>query len=487
MNLINDEEVKNENNKTTKMIMMAIIALIVILVIASVVIIYLIMDVNKNTLKLNIDGKNTAFASDVFLFQDNETYISIKDFARLVGYEAYTGDHISEETTKCYIKNDNEEASFELNSNKIYKTVLTDTDNEYFNIEKPVIMKNNKLYVTEEGMEIASNTVIDYQAENMQITVYTLPTIIQSYVSTFPNSAVVDEKADYNNKKAVRYGMMVVMNNDKKYGVHSLEQGEIIGTKYKSIKFIESSQEFIVTTDDNKMGIMTATGKTKIQPVYDKIKQIDNNLKLYLVENAKLQGVINEYGNIVIHLEYEKIGIDTTQFTSNEIKNPYLLFDNCIPVNRDKKWGLFDKKGQRITQLEYDEFGCIAGTQSGKTNNNLLVIPKYEGIVVRKDKKYGIINSTGEELVPCVLDSVYSVTSAGQDSYYMVQGDKIIDVLEYIEKFVIQSEAREGYESNSNNETTEGTNEQPAEQTNQEGIDPYAGATDMGEPAVENQ
>lgn len=463
MNLLENEEINN-NNKKTKTIMTIIIVMIVLLLILSLGILYLMYDIQKNTLKLNIDGVSKNFSSDMFLFEEDDIYVSIKDFAKLIGYEAYNGDHRSEDTTKCYIKNSNEEASFELNSNKIYKTLLSGNDNEYFNIEKPVKMHNNKLYVVMKGMQIGGNCAIGYDESNKQLTVYTLPFLTTHYTSQFANSAIADEKADYSNKKALLYNMIVVANEDKKYGVYSLEKQEIIGTKYISIKFVESSQEFLVTADDGKMGIMSSDGTTKIQPVYDEIKQIDKDLKLYLVENNRKQGVINQNGNIVVYLEFDKIGVDTTQFASNEIKNQYLLFDNCIPVQRDKKWGLYDKTGKQITQIKYDELGCVAGTQSNKSSNNLLIIPKYEGIVVREDKKYGVINSVGKELVPSVLDSIYSITTAGQDSFYMIQGEKTIDLIDYIERFVLKTDTNQN--TNTNTTNTDNTNQNNIKQTN---------------------
>jgi len=437
MNLLENEEL-NAKNKKSKTIMMIIIVCIILLVFLCIGIVYLMYDVKSNMTKVTINGKQIAsFSEDMFLFEDDTIYISIRDFAKLVGYEVYNGDHTSEDVTKGYIQNEYEEASYTLNSNKIYKTLLSETDNEYYNLEKPIKMQNNKLYMSVEGMQIAATCVIAYDEENKQFTVYTLPYLATFYTGKFNDSAIGDEKADFSNQKALLYDMIVVKNANGKYGVRSLDNKEIIGTKYASIKFIESTKEFVVTTDDKKMGILSSTGATKIQPDYDEIKQIDKDLNYYLIKNNNKYGVINRNGNVVIHLEYDQIGIDTTQFASNNIKNQYLLFDNCIPVQRDKKWGIFDKNGKQIVPMQYDELGCISGTQSGKSNNNLLIIPEYEAIVVgvtEKDKKYGIINSLGEVLIPCVLDSIYSITSSGQDSYYMVQKENTVEVLGWLER-----------------------------------------------------
>ena len=465
MNLLENEQ-QFEKNKKTKTIMIIIIVSIILLLIISVGLIYLIYSIQQNMMKLTIDTKQIAtFSDEMFLIEDDTIYISIKDFAPLVGYEAQNGDHKSEDKTKGYITNDYEEASFTLNSNKIYKTLLSGTDNEYYNLEKEIKMVNDKLYMSLEGVQIAATCTISYNKRNNQFTVYTLPYLVKYYTAKNKDIAIED---NFNNQKALLYQMMIVNNDNEKYGVRSLKTGkEIIGTKYESIEFVESTKDFIVTTDDRKVGILAADGSTKIQPEYDDIKQIDKDLNLYFVKNNSKYGVINQNGNIVIYLEYDKIGIDTTQYASNNIKNQYLLFDNCIAVQRDKKWGFFDKTGKQLTPIEYDNIGCVAGAQNNITSNNLLVIPKYEAIVIGKEKKYGIINSKGKELIPCVLDSLYSITSSGQDTYYMVQGEVRYDVIEYLEKYVfktIETSINMNTETNTTANVT--TNEVTSAETN---------------------
>ena len=434
MNLLETEQL-NEKNRKSKMIMSIIIVCIILLLILSLGLLYMIYDVKKNTTKLVVDTKQIAkFSDDLFIIEDDTIYVSIQDFAGLVGYESQNGDHISEGKTRGYVENDYEEASYTLNSNTLCKTLKSGTDNEYFDMKKPIKMINDKLYMSVDGVQIATTCAISYDNSNKQYTVYTLPYLSTYWTGKFADSAVGDKDADFSNQKALLYDMIVVKNSSDKYGVRGLNNEEIIGTKYASIKFIESTKEFIIKTDDGKMGILSSKGVTKIEPVYDSISQIDKNLNLYLVSNNKKYGVVNQTGNIIIFLEYDKIGVDLTQFRNNDIKNGCLLFDNCIPVQRDKKWGFFDKTGKQIVPVEYDGIGCILSTGSGSSQNNILVIPEYEAIVVQKDKSYGLIDSLGKELIPCRLDLFYSITNSGQNEYYMRQGEVEREVISWLEE-----------------------------------------------------
>ena len=421
MNLLENEEFIQKKKKS-KTIMTIIIVMIILLLITCGVLLYFMYEIQKNTLKLSIDNKSTNFDSDMFVFEGENIYINIKEFAILMGYETHNSeykDRYSEDTTKCYISDSNENASYILNSNTIYKKATNNEDYEYFELEEPVKYINDELYVIKEGMEIGANCFIQYNSNNNLINVISLQNIVNQYAAKFTNSAIADEKADFNNKKALRYGLVVVKSADEHYGVYNSKGQEIIGTKYSSISFKEDSQEFTVKTDEGKMGILSADGITKIEPNYDEIKQISKELNYYLVSNNKKYGIINQNGNIVAYLEYSQIGIDESKFPSNDIENPYILFDNCIPVKRDNKWGILDINGKQILPLEYDEIGCIAGTQNDKSNNNVLIIPQYEAIVVGKEKKYSIVNSLGEVYVPMVLNSVYSITTSGEDKFYM--------------------------------------------------------------------
>ena len=426
MNLLENEEV-NKRSKMSKVTMTIISIMILILVAVAIWLGLVISDLQKNMVKLTIDAKKVkSFTSQMFLFEDDTIYVSIKDFAPLVGYTVYKGDHKSENETMGYIQNSFEEASYTLNSNKIYKQLLTETDNEYYTIEKMVKMENDKLYMSLDGIQIATNSSIAYNESTKQFTVYTLPYLATYYAARNKDSVLLDEKVDYSNKKAILYKLVVVQNANKQYGVRSIDGTEIIGAKYKSIKFMESTQDFIVTSDDDKMGIMSSEGKTKISANYDEIRQIQKDLKLYLVRNDKKYGVINQNENIILHIEYDSIGIDISKYQtnytySNHEKNRYVLFKNCIPVEKNSKWGIFDISGRNLVPVEYDEIGCSKGSTNG-SKINLLMIPEYAAIVVRKGNQYGLVNYSGEVILNCVLDSFYIDIETGKALYKMEQG-----------------------------------------------------------------
>lgn len=436
MNLL-ENEVQVQKNKKAKIIMIIMAIAIVILIIISIVLAVQIGNIENSTLKLVINGKNMTFDSSIFRVENNQIYIKIRDFAELIGYTTYSGEYktrYTEDSTKCHIVNgtdvttSDEVASFVLNSSTIYKLVQSQSnkktyDYEYFEMEGPVISIDNELYAPMDGLATGTNSLISYSQSNNTITVQTLDYIVTAISAKIENAAYNVEEDDmlFNNKKALKNGLVVVISADGHYGVTDTNNKEIIGTKYASIEYSEGSGEFTVTTDEGLMGIISVDGTNKIDPNYTEIKQISKDLNYYLVKVNEKYGVINQNGNTVIFSEYDQIGIDESNFTSNHIDNPYVLFDYCIPVKQGNYWGVFNIEGDLVIPVEYTEMGCVGGAGRGVNNyNNVVIIPQYEALVMGDSEDYyAIISKEGAVYVQAVLDGVYSVTTSGVDTYYM--------------------------------------------------------------------
>lgn len=467
-----------EEQKNKKKLMTIISVLIVILLIIAIGLFVLINYLKAQQFKFIVDKQtisSSKYASDLFVFQNDEVYISLKDVSTIIGYKFYNGGYkqYTENTDKCYLECDNEVTTFERDSNKIYKTPTDDLDYTYYTLQEPIKRMNGKLYINSKDLGVSCNLQIQFNKETNRVIIYTLPYLVNYYTAQYTNSSLT---TSFNNQKALLYGLMVVQSIDNtdqyantrdiKYGINNLDNEEIVGMKYTNIEFIEGTQEFLVTTEENKVGLITADGDTRVLPQYDKLKQIDKDLNLYLATNGEKSGVIERNGKILIYLEYDQVGIDLTQFPTNDIKNKYILFDNAIPVKQNDKWGLYNIDGELILPIEYTSMGCVTRTSSNRSLNNVLVIPEIEGIVVgqemqeesRKTTYYGIYNSAGKELVRVCLENVYSVTTSGQEQYTMIYNGNTIDVIEYVREWVLPQES-EQVEAESTNTVNETANE----------------------------
>lgn len=462
MQMINSYGYSNQNNsnsKNKKILNLIIIGIVIVLLISAVLIvaIYYLNILQQKALKVYVDDKKISVKDDTFIIDNTgKIYVAIKDIASSLGYEAHNGEYkvYSEESTKCYVENDNETASFFLNSNKVCK-VAPNSKEEYkeYIITEPVKSENNKLYVISDGIKLGYNVRFDYNEQTNTINIQTLPYLVDLYNTSIKNLGYKGLSENFDNQKAILYDMYVVQNNKEQYGVINDKNNEIIGCKYEDMRFDENSKEFFVTNALSKVGIILAdgsnkvnieydeinsinkelyivknngkygiidkNGSTKVSVAYEDIKSLDSDLGLYIVKYNGKYGVINETDKQIIYWEYDEIGLDTKLYNTDKIENQYLLFENLIPVKRNNKWGIFDINGKEILPCEYDGFGCTPTGIKDKVVNNALIIPDCEAIVVKNDKKYGIINKNGEILVQYVLNAVYSTTNAGKNTYYM--------------------------------------------------------------------
>lgn len=432
MKIEDDDDYVYKQKKPHNKLITLISILIVLTIIIVIAIVVIMMQIEAKKLAVTVDGKKVEFTEDTFLFTEDtgDVYVSIKDIAPLVGYEAHNGEYKvnSEDTTKVYIEalNGTETTSFYQNS-KLINKVPPDSKEDYETVQigAPVTENNGKLYINAEGFAQGFNSVLKYDKENNKIIIQTLPYLVEYYTRNIASYGYDHLSEDFNNQKALVYGMIVASKEATgNYGVvDSRLNKEIIGPRYKEIKFIEGSEEFIITNSSKKVGIAHATGETKINVQYDDIKVLDSKRGYYLVESLSKFGVINASEELIIHIEYDQIGVDTSEFSSDNIGSQYVLYDKIIPVCLNEKWGLFDVEGNKIAEPEYDTIGCINDELTDKVVNNAMTLGDTKVIVVSKNKLYGGISTKGDMLLPLMFDYIYSITSGGETTYYMARGD----------------------------------------------------------------
>ncbi len=485
MNLL-DESFQNKKEDKTRKIAGIILIFIILIIIAIIAIMIYMSYLKKNTLKLQLNGVANENLKKLLVIEDDGTvYFPIKDVASYFGYESYNGEYNnkSEKINQCYVQNKNEIANFELNSNKIYKLDLTANNGnyEYYYASKPVKGMNGILYMSSDGIEQAFNISFNYNQETKRIDIYTLDYLVNSYKTQILDYGYSEIASDFASTKSILQNLLVVSNQSQKnkYGIIDVNGKVILEAKYDDIKYLPSIGEFMVTAD-KKVGIISKEGETKVNLAYDSIEIVDKDAELYVAKRNNKYGVIDFRGNTKIYIEYDEIGVDRNKFADNNIKNDYLLVDNLIPVRKDKLWGLFDKTGKQLVDFQYDSLGYIAS--SNKDAQNLLVIPDYNVIVVCKDKKYALVNASGEQIIRAVADDIYMTVESGQTKYYILANNTKIDAEEWLDRYTGTKSS-----DDTNDEKSSNTSNEENTQNNEENILNTENETNNNETPQENE
>lgn len=394
-------------------------------------------------MQITVNGQNkNEIEKLLYIPEDDNTklYIPIRAIAKYLNYNDFRGDYKikSEDSTKCYVKNENEIAMFTKDSDTLVKT-RGDSDYEYVKLEEKVLEKDGELYTTPSGIEKAFNTLFEYNANKKNINIYTMDYLNQMYASKLKiDGETVKLSEEYSDQKAIFEGLIIVIKNNN-YGVIDAESGNpILEFKYEDIKYLPATSDFLVKSN-NKYGVIGKDTSIKVRTVYDEIKIMDNQNGLYLVKQNNLYGVIDTKGKTIISPEYKQIGIDISKFTQNGIENQYVLLNKIIPVkNNQDLWGMFDIKGQLVKDFIFTGIGCSSSNLSKIANAYpAVVIPSYQVIIVEKDKHYNIITTSGEELIPTyVLETIYlkTNTETGENTFYMAynNNEKVMSVEEWL-------------------------------------------------------
>lgn len=454
MALYDEEEIRKEKENSKKIGRYIAISIIIVLISIFVLIgIIYYLTFNPNKITIYLDGKQNIELEEVLEVvadADGTTtiYAPIRTIASKFGYTSSNGDYTtpSEDKSSCHVISEKEIAIFNVNSNVIYKIdkTIETTEYEEVKIENDIIEKNGELHADEQGLEQGFNISISYNEQKKEIYIYTLDKVIETATSyAAKNNYTLDES--FVNQKAILDNMMVVINENELQGVIDFSTGkEILGIQYDEITYIPQKSVFLIKKNE-KVGMISKDGTTKISPKYDELTLIDNEYELYLAKNNGLSGVIDINEKIIIYLEYEQIGVeDISNYEQNGIKNGYLLLNKLIPVKQDEKWGFFiidvqNVNGEKtitsrqITNIEYENIGCISETNKSVVYN-LLLIEDYNVVVVGKNEKYTFMNLEGKEVLSCVFDDIYMEVSAGNKKYNMIYNNKIYNVIENLEK-----------------------------------------------------
>ncbi len=477
MNLINENEEKEQVEKKKKTLKI-IIGVIVALVFIAIAIVVFSTIKNKNTLKLQVNDKSASIPDGLFLMSDSKNlamengqiYISVRKLVSVLGggIEYYNDEYKNkgEDTTKCYIKTSNEYTSFLSNSSQIYKAVVYDepqetgntsnnitnqssskknneekqkiTEYEYFNIENGVRYINGEIYASQDAIKLGFNVIISYDQSQKQVKIYTLDAI-ETKVANVVKLAVIGDDCSYTNKKLLKYGLVLIRNNDGDYGIanyNNYQEGNyLVSCKYSNIRFCESTSTIVVTTSyDGKQGILKLDlvnkdkADTLIEPRYQVIKQMDESLDLYLIKENGRYGIIDISGdniNVVLKSEYQQIGIDG-DYLYSDMDNKYVINDKYIPVKIDDKWGIVSIQGKLLISPQYQGIGCNLGeTGSG---DGVIILPKLvNGVdaivflttVQEQTKLYSMVNVQTGAKIGIEANEIYSKYEDNQRNYYL--------------------------------------------------------------------
>lgn len=492
-----NEEIESRDRKRRAVMLSIILCGVCIALLFIMIIVISYKD--SITEKFFIDGKQVKFSNSLYKDINGVTYINVRTLSKSLGYSYTKGEYqqYNENEDSCYLQNDFEIVSLsagdesynkyiEISKNKptiAEIPVVSKNDSGYvenYRLENPVAFEEDTIYVPLDSISKMFNIKVSWQEYRKKI--FTLENRIIA-AQTAIGKKYTEMSGYYENLRAIIDGYVVVSKSEsdpKYYGVYSLNDNmETISLKYDDMTYIQNVGEFYITVENGTMGLLSADGGTIIAPSeFEKISLLDDDgeNQLYLVKKGEEYGVVSRKGEILIHAENDEIGLDEKSvsiYTLDDIRNPSVLFDACIPVKKDGKYGLFNKKGDQILNLSYEGFGYESEAKSKTAGNeqSVLLIPAsvgIKGIVVNYNDLYGIFDVTTEKLLlPCVYSKIYAITRNGKTTYYIEYNGASVNLQDYLKD---KDNGLNNVDENGNELKAKKTNNQTDIQTNGEVI-----------------
>ena len=464
----------DETNQKKKMLLMGIIVTVIIFAVVLVVLLILMAQESKKT-KIQFGDQiyktsTVEVTTEEGIYQEKSiqlgeekvpamlvdpqgnAYYNIETISKIAGYKynngAYGSDNIDETKDKCYIDNGGEYVNFFADTNEISKNIKAneqytgelkdlkekqnnseenvELDVESFTLEKPVILFEESLFASTEAINKGLNMMIIQNGNTMQF--YTIEALTSAYSSSLSQKGYT-LTSNFKNQRALCNNYAVV-GKDEEYRVVDLSTNkEVISLKYDTVEYVQSIGEFIVSSNSNFGMIKPGEASPTIKLEYDSIKLLDASRKLYIVEKNNKFGVVSAKGEDIIPTEYDQIGLSSVSaYKSQGITNKYIIAGECIPVMRNKTYGLYSVDGQLLASTRFTEIGCetpdkIIDNTSAMPTLTIPLSDNVTGIVFAMTNSaritsYGIITTKGTIVLNAYYTAIYYMQRNGNTTYY---------------------------------------------------------------------
>lgn len=259
------------------------------------------------------------------------------------------------------------------------------------NIEEKITIKNNCKKLNEKIMLVSKYgylfSDIFKTLDNKVIDLNENRVILNGTNITYDkdNKIILDKCFDgtcnvYNSEGNILFsGKNVSILNDKLFSqgynlnkkVLCDDKGNIISKKsYNAL--ISYSCDRIITIKDKKYGVIDSKGNIIIKPKYSYISKYNNGIAI--VKDYDGYMLIDTYGNVITKDKYDCIS----------------LYDDIYKVEKNKKSGILDSKGNEFIPVCYDYIGFFSDDLA----------------IVEINNKYGFINKHNELVINAIYDDV---------------------------------------------------------------------------------
>ena len=189
-----------------------------------------------------------------------------------------------------------------------------------------------------------------------------------------------------------------------------------------------TTKNYYASYKDNKWGVIDSTGNNVIDPSYK---------EMIIVPNSKIGVFICTYDvdyntgsyktkalndkNQEIFTQYDKI-----EPMQNIDKNGNVWYEkNVLKVQKNDKFGLIDLTGNEVIPIEYDEITVIRGIENS--------------FKVKKDDKYGIVDGDGKTVIQAQYADIDVLGKDNKSGFIIKNADGKYGIVDYSNAQILEA------------------------------------------------
>lgn len=200
------------------------------------------------------------------------------------------------------------------------------------------------------------------------------------------------------------------VSKEGKYGIVSTDGKKVVTLEYADIQGLgtDNKEGFIVRSDDGKYGVVDFSNNKVLETKYDEVTKIYGN-NFYVVKQKEKQVLVDRSGTEVLNSGFDEI--------TAILKNT----ENGIIYKKNNKYGILKTTGDVTLEASYDDLkesksGICIAKKDGKygvvdLENNTKVEFKYNSISY--NEKADLYIAEDEQFNNEILDNTYTVKLSG--------------------------------------------------------------------------
>lgn len=197
----------------------------------------------------------------------------------------------------------------------------------------------------------------------------------------------------------------------------------IIRSAFKERQNIHKEYKYFTVYSENKWGVINQEGEIVIQPSYQEMIIIPDKTKDVFICMYNVNEETGEYKTKVINSQNEEIftNYERVEAIENIDKNENVWYEEGIlRTENNKKYGLIDLSGKEILPCEYDSIKALQGIE-----NSLLI---------QKNEKVGIANSKGSIIIEPNYKEIKNLGDTYKEGYITINDENKYGVVSTTKK-----------------------------------------------------